>query len=315
MTKQPQDNTHMPELLRLNRDIKDATANLERREARYLVDTYYQMQDYRISTSNQGRSMTKDEEPHLTLDFFQRQMGTLERQVRTVLDTWTDTDPLGVWAKSITGIGPVIAAGLLAHIDIEKAPTVGHIWRYAGLDPTVVWGKGEKRPWNASLKVICWKAGESFVKVSNNDKDIYGHFYAQRKEFENERNDAVKEVPKGAKMDSGEHPAEGRFVIDGEVVTCYAIHDKWYYGGNAKAAYDVLSRKKIGKDTDAIKSYAIGKLPPAHIHARAKRYAVKLFLAHFHETGYKLHFGTEPPAPYPIQHLGHVHRIPVPNPV
>lgn len=311
------EDNNLPELLRLNRDIKLATATLERREARYLVDTYYQLQDYRISTSNQGRSMGKDEEPHLTLDFFQRQMATLERQVRTVLDTWTNTDPLGEWAKSITGIGPVIAAGLLAHIDIEKAPTVGHIWRYAGLDPTVTWGKGEKRPWNASLKVICWKAGESFVKVSNNKNDIYGHYYASRKEFENERNDAVREVPKGVTITP--YPEDGNghgtFVMDGEVTACREIHGKWYYGGNAKAAYETLARKKIGKDTDAIKSYSVGKLPPAHIHARAKRYAVKLFLAHYHETGYRLHFGTEPPAPYPIAVLGHAHRIPAPNPV
>ena len=317
MSKPEENLPELPELLRLNRDIKDATANLERREARYLVDTYYQMQDYRISTSNQARSMGKDEEPHLTLDFFQRQMGTLERQVRTVLDTWTNTDPLGVWAKGVTGIGPVIAAGLLAHIDIEKAPTVGHIWRYAGLDPTVEWGKGEKRPWNASLKVICWKAGESFVKVSNNKNDVYGHFYAQRKEMENERNDQVKEVPPRAvaTIEAIDNKGRGTYVQDGKASTCYLIHDKWYVGGNAMAAWTVLSKKKIGKDTDAIKSYSVGKLPPAHIHARAKRYAVKLFLAHFHETGYKLHYGTEPPAPYPIQHLGHVHRIPVPNPV
>jgi hypothetical protein len=306
----------LPELMRLNRDIKLATATLERREARYLVDTYYQMQDYRISTSNQARSMGKDEEPHLTLSFFQTQMATLERQVRTVLDTWTDTDPLGTWAKSITGIGPVIAAGLLAHIDIEKAPTVGHIWRYAGLDPTVSWGKGEKRPWNASLKVICWKAGESFVKVSNNDKDVYGHFYAQRKVFEDERNNQVYSVEphmvKGAMSD----PNKGAYIVrDDEMISAYLVEGTWYVGGNAKAAYEALSRKKIGKDTDAYKAYKLGKLPPAHIHSRAKRYAVKLFLAHFHETGYRLHYGTEPPAPYPIQHLGHVHRIPAPNPV
>ena len=307
----------MPELMRLNQDIKKAVTTLNPREARYLVDTYYQMQDYRISTANQARSMAKDEEPHVTLDFFRSQMDTLERQVRSVLDTWTDTQELGVWAKSITGIGPVIAAGLLAHIDIEKAPTVGHIWRYAGLDPTVEWGKGEKRPWNASLKVICWKAGESFVKVSNNKNDIYGHFYAQRKEYENERNDAVLAVPKGVTVTP--YPERGlgygTFVLDGEAVTCYEIQDTWYHGGNAKAAYTVLKKKKIGKDTDAIKSYSVGKLPPAHIHARAKRYAVKLFLAHYHETGYKLRYGTEPPAPYPIAVLGHAHRIPAPNPV
>jgi Transposase IS116/IS110/IS902 family len=309
-----QDDT--PDLERLNRDIRMATATLERREARYLVDTYYQMQDYRISTSNQGRSMGRDAEPHLTLDFFQSQMKTLERQVHSVLDTWTTMDPLGTWAKSITGIGPVIAAGLLAHIDIEKAPTVGHIWRYAGLDPTVEWGKGEKRPWNASLKVICWKAGESFVKVSNNQNDIYGKFYVQRKEYEIERNEAVYEVGSGLVKGAMSDPNKGAYIIrDDEMVSAYLIEGKWYCGGNAKAAYGVLRRKKIGKDTDAIKSYSVGKLPPAHIHARAKRWATKLFLAHYWETGYRLHFGTEPPLPYPIQHLNHVHRIPAPNPI
>jgi hypothetical protein len=241
------------ELLRLSRDIKQAGVTLERREARYLVDSYYQMQDYRISSENQIRSMSKDDEPHLTLDFFSSQMRMLENQIKSVLDTWSSSKELGVWAKSITGIGPVIAAGLLAHIDIEKAPTVGHIWRYAGLDPTMTWEKGQKRPWNSDLKVICWKAGESFVKVSGNKNDIYGKFYVQRKEYE------------------------------------------------------------IGKDTDAYKAYSVGKLPPAHIHARAKRYAVKLFLAHYHETGYRLHYGEEPPAPYPIAVLGHAHRIPAPR--
>src|SRR3954469_12877899 len=310
---------HLPELMRLNRDIKLATATLERREARYLVDTYYQLQDYRISTSNQSRSMHADEEPHLTLDFFKRQMETLERQVRTVLDTWTSTDPLGQWAKSITGIGPVIAAGLLAHIDIEKAPTGGHIWRYAGLDPTVTWNKGEKRPWNASLKVICWKAGESFVKVSNNKNDIYGHYYAERKEFENQRNDAVREIARNHVEVIGHQGRndDGSFLmnVDSELVSVYEIAGHFFYGGNAMAAYNVLQRKKIGKDTDAYKAYSIGKLPPAHIHARAKRYAVKLFLAHFHETGYKLRYNVDPPAPYPIAILGHTHRIAVPNPI
>src|SRR3954447_11936130 len=185
----------LPELMRLNRDIKLATATLERREARYLVDTYYQLQDYRNSTSNQARSMGKDEEPHLTLSFFQAQMATLERQVRSVLDTWTTTDSLGTWAKSITGIGPVIAAGLLAHIDIEKAPTVGHIWRFAGLDPTVTWGKGQKRPWNADLKTLCWKIGDSFVKFSGHEDGYYGRIYRERKEYEINRDNAVREVP------------------------------------------------------------------------------------------------------------------------
>ena len=52
-----------------------------------------------------------------------------------------------------------------------------------------------------------------------------------------------------------------------------------------------------------------GILPDGHIHARAKRYAVKLFLAHLHSVWYEIEFGREPPLPYAIAILGHAHHI------
>ena len=87
----------------------------------------------------------------------------MEGQIKRALEKYVDNHPVGSWLTSIHGIGPVIAAGLLAHIDIARAPTVGHIWRFAGLDPTTKWEKKTRRPWNAALKVLTWKAGESFV--------------------------------------------------------------------------------------------------------------------------------------------------------
>lgn len=256
-------------VLRLRKDLAAAAVTLTPREARYLVDLYYQVQEYRIALAGQIRAVGT-EEPHAMLDFMIDQVETLEGQLKRALDLWTRDHPLSAWARGICGIGPVIAAGLRAHIDITKAPTVGHIWRFAGLDPTLVWERGQKRPFNASLRVLCYKIGESFVKVQNNDSDVYGVVYATRKVLEIERNEA------------------GQF---------------------KEQAAQVLAAKKIGKATEAYKAYSVGKLPPAHIHARARRYAVKLFLAHYWETAYRLHFGTEPPLPYPIAHLGHVHKI------
>jgi hypothetical protein len=84
----------------------------------------------------------------------------------------------------VCGIGPILAAGLIAHIDITKCPTVGHIWSFAGVNPEQKWNRGEKRPWNASLKVIFWKIGESFVKVKNKPDDVYGKLYDKRKAYE-----------------------------------------------------------------------------------------------------------------------------------
>lgn len=258
---------------RMTRDLRAAAATLSDHEARFLVDSYYMMQDNRIRSGHQLRQIGESGEPNSVLSFLEDQSSTIEGQIKSALDRYSAAHPVGQWMRAQKGIGPVIAAGLLAHIDITKAPTVGHIWRFAGLDPTMKWEKGQKRPWNATLKTLCWKIGESFVKVSGADDAYYGVIYRERKALETQRNDA---------------------------------------GAFAEQAAAVLASRKIGKDTDAFKAYSAGRLPPAHVHARAKRYAVKLFLAHTHEVWYRHHFKVDPPLPYPIAILGHAHRIPAP---
>jgi hypothetical protein len=261
-------------LLKLSRDLKQAAKTLTATEARYLVDAYYQLQRDRIRASHQVLQSEKQGEPHLVIAWLQTNTSTLERNIKSALDTYTSAQPVGQWAKSIVGIGPVIAAGLLAHIDITRAPTVGHIWRFAGLDPTQTWEKSTKRPWNAELKRLCWLIGESFTKVSGNEKDFYGKLYLERKAQEITKNEAL------------------------------AFKDQ---------AEKSLTTKKWRPDTATKAHYEKGMLPPARIHLRAQRYAVKLFLSHFHHVSYWHHYHEAPPKPYVLDHLGHVHLIQVPN--
>lgn len=321
----------IPPVERMSRDIAKSAEKLTDTEARYLVDYYYICQEDRKRSANQTRALTEGGEPCLVVSWLAAQSNTLESQIKRALDKYTDAHPVGEWLKSIYGIGPVIAAGLLAHIDIEKAPTAGHIWSYAGLNPKAKWEKGEKirewvnkhehltpeglymsasmefgrnptllrkcvetdeegnhvkftktnlinalirRPWNASLKVLCWKAGQSFMKFSNAEECDYGRIYKERKVLELERNDN---------------------------------------GTNRELAH--ASASKVGKSTDAYGHYSSGVLPPAQIDARARRYAVKLFLAHLHEVWYIKHYNKAPPLPYPIAILGHAHKIDPFNPI
>jgi hypothetical protein len=261
-----------PAVTRLTRDLVRASVTLSDDEARYLVDAYYLMQEARKRTNNQILAMKA--EPHTVIAWFADQNETLENQIKRALDSYSDGHPVGEWLKSLFGIGPVIAAGLLAHIDIEQAPTVGHIWRYAGLDPTSKWEKGTKRPWNASLKTLCWKTGQSFMKFSNNEECVYGQVYRLRKTYEIARNDG---------------------------------------GLNAERSAQILQSKKFDKKTDAFKAYSEGKLPPAHVDAQARRYAVKLFLAHLHMVWYWVKFQKVAPKPYAIAHMNHTHMISPPN--
>jgi len=272
-------NEDLQPVIRLSRDIAEAAKTLSDQEARYLVDAYYMMQEDRKRAHNQVRAMTtpnpeseQQPEPHTVIHWLAEQSSTLEKQIQRALDKYTDGHPMGSWMRSVKGIGPVLSAGLLAHIDISKAPTVGHIWRFAGLDPTTKWNKGQKRPWNATLKTLCWKIGQSFMKLSNDPECYYGRIYRERKAYEQARN-----------------------------------------GTAAVAEAVAAGLAKVGKDTEAYKHLSAGNLPPGQIDARARRYAVKLFLSHMHDQWYRQHFGTAPPLPYPIAHLGHVHFIEPPK--
>lgn len=267
-------NEFLQSVERLSRDLKASARLLTKAQARYLVDAYYQMQEDRIRSAHQERTLGEHAEPNDITQWLYSQRSTLEKEVAKALDVYSDAQEAGRWMRSICGIGPIISAGLLCHIDIEKAPTAGHIWRFAGLDPTVKWEAKKKRPWNASLKRLCFLIGESFVKVSGRDDDVYGKVYKERKALEEARNAA---------------------------------------GDFAEQAAQALKEKKFGDDTDAKKYYAAGRLPPARIHLRAKRYAAKLFLAHLHHVMYEIHHGAPPPMPYVLTHLGHAHYLGPPN--
>jgi hypothetical protein len=255
----------------LSKDLRIGSQDLREAEVRFLVDTYYMMQEKRMRAASQVRILAAAGEPNGVVTHILEESAVLEKMVKISLDVYTHNHPIGNWLHSVKGIGPVLSAGLLAHIDITKAPTVGHIWSFAGLEPTAVWNKGEKRPWNARLKTLCWKIGESFVKVSGGESPgYYGTVYKNRKEYEIANNEA------------------GRY---------------------ADQAAAMLKKFNYRADTEAKKHYEAGRLPPLHIHRRACRYAVKLFLSHLHHVWYVHQFGTEPPKPYPIAHMQHVDHI------
>jgi hypothetical protein len=302
---------------RLTRDLRNAATTLSPDEARFLVDAYYAMQRDRIRAEHQERQLAKGDEPHDVMSWLASQRDVLEQQVRRALDAYSGSHLVGIWARSIVGIGPVIAAGLLANIDISRAPTVGHIWRYAGLDPTVKRGeKGVKRSWNGSLKRLCFLIGESFVKVSNNENDVYGKIFRARKAFEVAKND------QGDYADQAKTSlAERNFGEDTDA-------RQWYEGcypagtmakvllldADKRAAYLKSVKVKPGK--------GVQMLPPARIHLRSHRYAVKVFLAHLHHVWYETVFGKAPDKPYVLTegaHLAypelavHTHYIAPPN--
>ncbi len=262
----------LPDEARLSQDLKKAASELKGDEIRYMVDTYYIIQEMRKRCENQIRALSDSGEPHDLLDWVYLRFHTLESQVHKALSAFAEAHPVANWAMQIPGIGPVLTAGLIANIDINQCNTVGKLWAFAGQspDPKHKWRKGQKRPWNASLKRLTYLIGDCLFKTKGKDNSVYGPLFDHRKEYEQKKNDRLE---------------------------------------YREQAAEILRTKNIGKDTDAYKWYSQGKLPPAHIQQRCCRYIAKLFLSHLWEYWYELEFKNPPPKPYPIRVLGHKHYI------
>lgn len=361
-------------ITKLNADLKNAARTLSDAEARFLVDAYYAMQGDRIRAANQVRALSESAEPSSIMQWLSDQRYELERQVARALDYYSAAHPAGEWARSITGIGPIIAAGLLAHANVKDSPTVGHIWRYAGLDPTSKWlgtAKGTevvnvvlaklparkgrraaeipheaiveiaaavntsperfirrltdyktgkvtmtrealiraaaKRPWNASLKRLCFLIGESFVKVHRLESDHYGKMYVQRKDYEITKNDMGDYAAQCA-----ESLSTKKF---GDDTDAKAWYTGCYPAGTMRQLLELEATKRASflASKRVPEGKGVPMLPPARIHRRSCRYAVKLFIAHYHHVCFELEFKTAPPKPYIMDIGGHTHFLAPPN--
>lgn len=282
MSNYPFDDYETPEELaplefpvfdRFSRDVRSLTETLDRNSARKIVAAYYTLQEERMAFAAQTRELQKQNSPHELTALLYDGMHRMEKALKLPLEQFARSSVVGSWAINQYGIGPVLSAGLMAHIDISRAPTAGSVWRYAGLDPTMKWEKGQKRPYNAELKTLCWKIGQSFMKFSNKDQCFYGQLYKQDKARRTEKNLA---------------------------------------GDYAEFAKSILDSKNFRANQTRSKLES-GILSDAQIDAQARRFAVKIFLSHYHAVAYQ-EFHNEPaPRPYIIAHGDHVHEIAIPG--
>lgn len=257
--------------VRLAPDLIHAAELLPVRVAADLVRTYYAVQEHRLRIDSQMREAKKEDLDTTAALHVREAVAIAEQRGKALLDRWTRKDPLASWSREVVGIGPVLAAGLRAEIDVTRAAHVSSVWKFAGLDPTMEWAKGQKRPYNAFLKVLQWRVGDSFVKVSGRPNSLYGKIYRDEKNrlVEADENGAFAEAA-AARIESGVRVPK--------------------QGTGARASLDA------------------GHLPPGQIDLRARRKAVKLFLSHYWVAGRILE-GLPVSEPYAIEKLGHAHLI------
>lgn len=272
------------------RKSKKASSKISDSEVRCLVSCYYISQEDRKRFYNQERTLGDVREKFTSENAFlvtlaERAFDT-EKEILNVLDDYTKEHQIGKWIRSVHGLGPVLAAGILAYIDITKVNHAGSIWVYAGINAEAKWKKGEKRPWNQFLKNLSWKIGESFNKSQNNEKSYYGKILKDRKVYEWDKN--LK----------GEYKEQAIKILKEKVFSQETNAYQWY---SAQYNTAIMNEKKEWKGiVDSDKGECFPMLPPAHIVSRVKRYTVKRFYSDLYVVWHETHYKKKAPLPYVI---------------
>lgn len=300
-------------IVRLNRDMiaalrREFPGGVTDSHARFLVDVFHTTQKTRIRLNNQIKGLARDAkatghhaEPSGVLESFHANYALMERNAETVLKYYVQTHPMFWFFENTLGVGPILAAELLAHIAIWRSPTVGHIYSFAGLNPQQKWAKGARRPWNASLKTACWKIGQSFIKLSGRADSFYSQVYKQAKVRRWQKN-----LAGGFRNEAQASLAAKNYGAETDQVL--------WYGGKCSPdlARDMLEAGETPTAKKCLSDAGTPMLSPGHINNQAAREAVKLFLSHLHECWYEQEVGT-PPAPFAIAIQGHAHYVPPPQ--
>jgi len=264
---------------------------------RQLVSSYYGIQKVRVAMGNRTMAIVKEygETEHTKMlkdvyDISEKIEKTIVKYIRSIVKEF----PIYTqWLKYVVGVGDVLAAGLIAGIKTPaRFSNISKLWHYCGQH--VVDGeapsrqRGAKVDWNPFMRTLCWKLGESFVKTKGFYRSAYDRFRGEE-ERKNEEG-IIRPIDK----------CVGYIPRDDKVVEI--VGDK------------PLTKSKIEK----LKKMGYAELrvgmTKAHIHARAKRKTVKLFLAHLWHKWREIE-GLPITKPYAHTLLGHSDFVEPPEPV
>lgn len=178
-----------PEILRPLIDLRDRTVQKNRIAFQH-----------RVTAVEQGRD-TVDPVTHDLLIRYRDRFVDLEEELDKDIIEIAREIPIIEEMVEVKGVGFMLAAKLVAMIDIERCKTVSSLWRFSGFgvvpfcpkcekyldiqlercpecDSEVIrraerLRKGEKAHYNTRLKTYCWQVGTSFLKSGSSYRDIY----------------------------------------------------------------------------------------------------------------------------------------------
>lgn len=206
----------------------------------FLINALVRMQKWRVGAQVRNAHLENQERmDENTTSVFAKVLETEKFIIDLVAQTIVE-HPAYSWFSRIKGIGKENIAKVVGLCDINRAPTISALWKFAGYHvvdghaPKMV--KGQKSDHNRTLRMMCWRLAESIVKNGYlHGGSHYYDFYLQ--ELEN--------------------------------------YKQKYASQNIKIAPAAEMPKKEGKIYEPTGWISVG-----HVQNQAKRKMIKLFLSH-----------------------------------
>lgn len=340
----------------LNKDLKKqilSVGNVSKNEVKTLVKQFYQIQDQRKALSEQIRSIeiiyndkdndesnsgkTKKEKKESCpedssislqiLYYVLKNLTILENNIKKALEIVVNSSEVGKWLIQINGIGPILAAGLIANFEVKGREYSSQFISYAGLNDN-------NRPWlgkEKATKIVNDIVGNSkeitddmVIAISNKTQWKYSYLVANAFDESKgkwNKSDLIKacsKIPYNAEVKklmflvgssfqwlcNNKKSLYGRLFSERRALETKKNEDGEY----AAYAEKMLSEKKYDKNTDTYKCLSQGKLSKAHITMRALRYTEKIFLSHLFEEMYRVQYDEVPPRYYALVHSNGEHN-------
>lgn len=246
------------------KEVRDALKNSGSASSEYMTilsRTFYAIQKQRIEAGNRIAMNIRDaklteEEAELLNAHLSGELKDIEKNIEKDIASALKGMPIyRQWFQKVNGIGPVIAGGMIGEIsNISRFDHMSNLWSWSGFGihngKADRLTKGQKANWNPNMKVLGWKAGQSFIKVG-------GYFRLQYDQFKRE------EIAKNVGWSTPVTDLAGLKVkIEGEFV-------------NVTKDNLQMIRKKTGIMAGGT---LIAYRTDGHVNSRATRRTVKLFL-------------------------------------
>ena len=179
-----------PNNLKEVRDALKKSGSVSSEYMTILSRTFYAIQKQRIEAGNRIAMNIRDaklteEEAELLNAHLSGELKDIEKNIEKDIASALKGMPIyRQWFQKVKGIGPVIAGGMIGEIsDISRFDHMSNLWSWSGFGihngKADRLTKGQKANWNPNMKVLGWKAGQSFIKVG-------GYFRLQYDQFKRE---------------------------------------------------------------------------------------------------------------------------------